>query len=158
MKYIKNIFIISISLLICSAFLYTQSLTENSLPLKAKNFINLNFPGNNIETVSLYQGGGGYEADIDLGYHFVFYHTGLWKKITAVTDEAKIQGIPRSSIHKSMVNVIDSEYPLSKITDIERRDKVFIIVLDDKYQLEISGYGIIINTTVLDNEEENMEE
>ena len=157
MKYIKNIFIISISLLICSAFLYTQSLTENSLPLKAKNFINLNFPGNNIETVSLYQGGGGYEADIDLGYHFVFYHTGLWKKITAVTDEAKRQGIPRSSIHKSMVNVIDSEYPLSKITDIERRDKVFIIVLDDKYQLEISGYGIIINTTVLDDEE-NIEE
>ena len=56
-----------------------------------------------------------------------------------------------------MVNVIDSEYPLSKITDIERRDKVFIIVLDDKYQLEISGYGIIINTTVLDDEE-NIEE
>ncbi|PCG20292.1 PepSY-like domain-containing protein [Brachyspira sp. G79] len=157
MKCIKNIFIICICLFIYAIFLYSQSLTENSLPLKAKNFINLNFPGNNIETVSLYQGEGGYEIDIDFGYHFVFYHTGLWKKITAITDEAKNQGIPRSCIHKSMVNVIDSEYPSSKITDIERKDKVFIIVLDDKYQLEISGYGIIINTTVL-NDEENIEE
>ncbi|PPS23158.1 PepSY-like domain-containing protein [Brachyspira murdochii] len=151
MKYIKNIFITGIFLLICTIFLYSQSLTENSLPLKARNFINLNFPGNNIETVSLYQSGGGYETYIDFGYNFIFYHTGLWKKITAVTDEAKRKGIPRSSIHKSMVNVIDSEYPSSKITDIERKDKLFLIVLDDKYQLEISGYGIIINTTVLDD-------
>lgn len=125
--------------------IYSQTITENSLPLRAKNFLNLNFQGNNIEEVSLYQNGGGYNVSINLGYNFIFYNTGLWKKITASSDEAKLKGIPRSCIHKSMVNIIDNEYPFSKITDIERRDKIFIIKLDDKYLLEISGYGIIIS-------------
>ncbi len=125
--------------------IYSQTITENSLPLRAKNFLNLNFQGNNIEEVSLYQNGGGYNVGINFGYNFIFYNTGLWKKITASSDEAKSKGIPRSCIHKSMVNIIDNEYPFSKITDIERRDKIFIIKLDDKYLLEISGYGIIIS-------------
>ena len=155
MKYIKLIFIICLSILISNVFLYSQSLTENSLPLRAKNFLNMNFPGNNIETVSLYQNGGGYEVDIDFGYKFIFYSTGLWKKVSAINDEAKQNGIPRSCIHRSMVNVIDNSYPSSKITDIERKDKNFIIVLDDKYQIEISGYGIIINETTLESEEIN---
>lgn len=149
MKYVKLIlliFIINISV-------YSQNITENSLPLRAKNFLNLNFPGNNIESVSLYQNGGGYEVDIDLGYKFIFYNTGLWKKISIINDETKNIGIPRSCIHKSMVNVIDNEYPHSKITDIERRDKNFIIKLDDKYLIEITGYGIIINQENLDNEQ-----
>ena len=155
MKYIKLIFIICLSILISNVFLYSQSLTENSLPLRAKNFLNMNFPGNNIETVSLYQNGGGYEVDIDFGYKFIFYSTGLWKKVSAINDEAKQNGIPRSCIHRSMVNVIDNSYPSSKITDIERKDKNFIIVLDDKYQIEISGYGIIINETTLESQETN---
>ena len=155
MKYIKLIFIICLSILISNVFLYSQSLTENSLPLRAKNFLNMNFPGNNIETVSLYQNGGGYEVDIDFGYKFIFYSTGLWKKVSAINDEAKQNGIPRSCIHRSMVNVIDNSYPSSKITDIERKDKNFIIVLDDKYQIEMSGYGIIINETTLESQETN---
>lgn len=155
MKYIKLIFIICLSILISNVFLYSQSLTENSLPLRAKNFLNMNFPGNNIETVSLYQNGGGYEVDIDFGYKFIFYSTGLWKKVSAINDEAKQNGIPRSCIHRSMVNVIDNSYPSSKITDIERKDKNFIIVLDDKYQIEISGYGIIINETILESQGTN---
>ena len=155
MKYIKLIFIICLSILISNVFLYSQSLTENSLPLRAKNFLNMNFPGNNIETVSLYQNGGGYEVDIDFGYKFIFYSTGLWKKVSAINDEAKQNGIPRSCIHRSMVNVIDNSYPSSKITDIERKDKNFIIVLDDKYKIEISGYGIIINETTLETQETN---
>ena len=155
MKYIKLILIICLSILISNVFLYSQSLTENSLPLRAKNFLNMNFPGNNIETVSLYQNGGGYEVDIDFGYKFIFYSTGLWKKVSAINDEAKQNGIPRSCIHRSMVNVIDNSYPSSKITDIERKDKNFIIVLDDKYQIEISGYGIIINETILESQETN---
>ena len=155
MKYIKLIFIICLSILISNVFLYSQSLTENSLPLRAKNFLNMNFPGNNIETVSLYQNGGGYEVDIDFGYKFIFYSTGLWKKVSAINDEAKQNGIPRSCIHRSMVNVIDNSYPSSKITDIERKDKNFIIVLDDKYQIDISGYGIIINETILESQETN---
>lgn len=126
-------------------------MTENSLPLRAKNFLNINFPGNNIESVSLYQNGGGYEVDIDFGYKFIFYNTGLWKKISIINDETKNIEIPRSCIHKSMVNVIDNEYPHSKITDIERRDKNFIIKLDDKYLIEITGYGIIISQENLDN-------
>ena len=32
--------------------LYPQNITENSLPLRAKNFININFPGDSIETVN----------------------------------------------------------------------------------------------------------
>ena len=155
MKCVKLIFIICLSILISNVFLYSQSLTENSLPLRAKNFLNMNFPGNNIETVSLYQNGGGYEVDIDFGYKFIFYSTGLWKKVSAINDEAKQNGIPRSCIHRSMVNVIDNSYPSSKITDIERKDKNFIIVLDDKYQIEISGYGIIINETILESQETN---
>ena len=151
MKYFR-LFIICVSALIFSVCLYYQSITENSLPLRAQNFLNINFPGNNIETVALYQNGGGYEVDIDFGYNFIFYNTGLWKKITATNDEAKAKGIPRSCIHKSMVNVIDNSYPHSKITSIERKNKNYIIILNDKYQLEISGYGIIINETVLDDE------
>ncbi|WP_295158734.1 PepSY-like domain-containing protein [uncultured Brachyspira sp.] len=147
MKYIKLILLV----LIFNINIYSQSITENSLPLRAKNFLNLNFPGNNIKTAALYQNGGGYEVDIDFGYRFIFYDTGLWKKISVIDDQAKAKGIPRSCIHKSMVNVIDSKYPASKITDIERKDKNFIIKLDDKYLLEISGYGIIINQTNLDN-------
>ncbi|MBW5410704.1 hypothetical protein E6A50_10030, partial [Brachyspira hampsonii] len=130
-----------------------QTITENSLPLRAKNFLNLNFPGNNIESVSLYQNGGGYEVDIDFGYKFIFYNTGLWKKISIINDETKNIGIPRSCIHKSMVNVIDNEYPHSKITEIERKDKNFIIKLDDKYLIEITGYGIMISQENLDNEQ-----
>ncbi|WP_297299729.1 PepSY-like domain-containing protein [uncultured Brachyspira sp.] len=155
MKYVKLIFIICLSILISNVFLFSQSLTENSLPLRAKNFLNMNFPGNNIETVSLYQNGGGYEVDIDFGYKFIFYSTGLWKKVSAINDEAKQNGIPRSCIHRSMVNVIDNSYPSSKITDIERKDKNFLIVLDDKYKIEISGYGIIINETTLETQETN---
>lgn len=155
MKNVKLIFIICISILISNIFLYSQFLTENSLPLRAKNFLNMNFPGNNIETVSLYQNGGGYEVDIDFGYKFIFYSTGLWKKISIINDEAKQMGIPRSCIHRSMVNVIDNAYPASKITDIERKDKNFIIILDDKYQIEISGYGIIINETILESQQTN---
>lgn len=124
---------------------YTQSLTENSLPLRAKNFLNYNFPGNNIESVSLYQNGAGYDVNIDFGYQFIFYNTGLWKEISIINEEAKKLGIPRSCIHKNMINVIDNEYPSSKITYIERKNKTFTVILDDKYQLEISGYGIIIN-------------
>ncbi|WP_297276530.1 PepSY-like domain-containing protein [uncultured Brachyspira sp.] len=150
MKYIKLLLLI----LIFNISIYAQSITENSLPLRAKNFLNLNFPGNNIETVALYQNGGGYEVDIDFGYKFIFYETGLWKKISIINDEAKTNGIPRSCIHKSMVNIIDNEYPASKITDIERKDKNFIIKLDDKYLLEISGYGIIISQKNLDQENE----
>ena len=150
MKYIKLLLLI----LIFNISIYAQSITENSLPLRAKNFLNLNFPGNNIETVALYQNGGGYEVDIDFGYKFIFYETGLWKKISIINDEAKTNGIPRSCIHKSMVNIIDNEYPTSKITDIERKDKNFIIKLDDKYLLEISGYGIIISQKNLDQENE----
>ncbi|CRF31395.1 hypothetical protein BRSU_0081 [Brachyspira suanatina] len=141
MKYLKLILLI----LILNVNIYSQTMTENSLPLRAKNFLNINFPGNNIESVSLYQNGGGYEVDIDFGYKFIFYNTGLWKKISIINDETKNIGIPRSCIHKSMVNVIDNEYPHSKITDIERRDKNFIIKLDDKYLIEITGYGIIIS-------------
>ncbi|MBW5390926.1 hypothetical protein E6A51_12180, partial [Brachyspira hampsonii] len=133
--------------------IYSQTITENSLPLKAKNFLNLNFPGNNIESVSLYQNGGGYEVDIDFGYKVIFYNTGLWKKISIINDETKNIGIPRSCIHKSMVNVIDNEYPHSKITEIERKDKNFIIKLDDKYSMEITGYGIIISQENLDKED-----
>ncbi|TVL71995.1 PepSY-like domain-containing protein [Brachyspira hyodysenteriae] len=147
MKYLKLILII----LILNINIYSQTMTENSLPLRAKNFLNINFPGNNIESVSLYQNGGGYEVDIDFGYKFIFYNTGLWKKISIINDETKNIGIPRSCIHKSMVNVIDNEYPHSKITDIERKDKNFIIKLDDKYLIEISGYGIIISQENLDN-------
>ena len=147
MKYLKLILLI----LILNVNIYSQTMTENSLPLRAKNFLNINFPGNNIESVSLYQNGGGYEVDIDFGYKFIFYNTGLWKKISIINDETKNIGIPRSCIHKSMVNVIDNEYPHSKITDIERRDKNFIIKLDDKYVIEITGYGIIISQENLDN-------
>ena len=146
MKYLKLILLI----LILNVNIYSQTMTENSLPLRAKNFLNINFPGNNIESVSLYQNGGGYEVDIDFGYKFIFYNTGLWKKISIINDETKI---PRSCIHKSMVNVIDNEYPHSKITDIERRDKNFIIKLDDKYVIEITGYGIIISQENLDNDQ-----
>lgn len=146
-----------IALLLMSSLLYSQSLTENSLPLRAKNFLNINFPGNNIETVSLYQSGAGYEVDIDFGYKFIFYETGLWKKISIINadNENTKNGIPRSCIHKSMVNVIDKEYPSSKITDIERKDKNFIIILDDKYKIEISGYGIIINKENLEESDSN---
>ncbi|AEM23285.1 conserved hypothetical protein [Brachyspira intermedia PWS/A] len=147
MKYLKLIFLI----LMLNINIYSQTMTENSLPLRAKNFLNINFPGNNIESVSLYQNGGGYEVDIDFGYKFIFYNTGLWKKISIINDETKNIGIPRSCIHKSMVNVIDNEYPHSKITDIERRDKNFLIKLDDKYLIEITGYGIIISQENLDN-------
>ncbi|MEI0446288.1 PepSY-like domain-containing protein [Brachyspira intermedia] len=147
MKYLKLILLI----LILNVNIYSQTMTENSLPLRAKNFLNINFPGNNIESVSLYQNGGGYEVDIDFGYKFIFYNTGLWKKISIINDETKNIGIPRSCIHKSMVNVIDNEYPHSKITDIERRDKNFVIKLDDKYLIEITGYGIIISQENLDN-------
>ncbi|MEI0558501.1 PepSY-like domain-containing protein [Brachyspira intermedia] len=147
MKYLKLILLI----LILNVNIYSQTMTENSLPLRAKNFLNINFPGNNIESVSLYQNGGGYEVDIDFGYKFIFYNTGLWKKISIINDETKNIGIPRSCIHKSMVNVIDNEYPHSKITDIERKDKNFIIKLDDKYVIEITGYGIIISQENLDN-------
>ncbi|WP_295160141.1 PepSY-like domain-containing protein [uncultured Brachyspira sp.] len=143
MKFKKLIF--TAFILMINLNIYSQTITENSLPLRAKNFLNLNFQGNNIEEVSLYQNGGGYNVGINFGYNFIFYNTGLWKKITASSDEAKSKGIPRSCIHKSMVNIIDNEYPFSKITDIERRDKIFIIKLDDKYLLEISGYGIIIS-------------
>ena len=147
MKYLKLILLI----LILNVNIYSQTMTENSLPLRAKNFLNINFPGNNIESVSLYQNGGGYEVDIDFGYKFIFYNTGLWKKISIINDETKNIGIPRSCIHKSMVNVIDNEYPHSKITDRERRDKNFVIKLDDKYLIEITGYGIIISQENLDN-------
>ncbi|WP_300367343.1 PepSY-like domain-containing protein [Brachyspira sp.] len=148
MKYIKLI------LLIFSVNIYAQVITANSLPLRARNFLNLNFPGNNIETVALYQNGNGYEVDIDFGYKFIFYETGLWKKISVINDQAKTNGIPRSCLHKSMVNIIANEYPASKITDIERKDKNFIIKLDDKYLLEISGYGIIINQKNLEDKEQ----
>ena len=72
MKYLKLILLI----LILNVNIYSQTMTENSLPLRAKNFLNINFPGNNIESVSLYQNGGGYEVDIDFGYKFIFYNTG----------------------------------------------------------------------------------
>lgn len=152
MKYIKLILV----LMIFNISIYAQNITENSLPSRAKNFLNINFPGNTVEAVSLYQNGGGYEVDINFGYKIIFYNTGLWKKISIINDETKNIGIPRSCIHKSMVNVIDNEYPHSKITDIERRDKNYIIKLDDKYLLEISGYGIIISQKNL--EEESKEE
>ena len=44
-----------------------------------------------------------------------------------------------------MVNAIDKEYPNSKINYIERRDKKFFIILNNQTEIEISGYGLIIN-------------
>ena len=122
--------------------LYTQNITANSLPLRAKNFININFPGDSIETVSLYQKGEGYEVKIKSGFNFIFYETGLWKSVRANDTNSTI---PRSCIHKNMVNTIDKEYPNSKINYIERRDKNFFIILNNQTEIEISGYGLIIS-------------
>ena len=44
----KKIFIF----ILTSILLYSQNITENSLPLRAKNFININFPGDKIESVN----------------------------------------------------------------------------------------------------------
>ena len=125
-----------------SQILYSQNITENSLPLRAKNFININFPGDSIETVSLYQNGEGYEVRIKSGFNFIFYETGLWKSVRANNTNSTI---PRSCIHKNMVNTIDKEYPNSKINYIERRDKNFFIILNNRTEIEISGYGLIVN-------------
>ena len=125
-----------------SQILYSQNITENSLPLRAKNFININFPGDSIETVSLYQNGEGYEVRIKSGFNFIFYETGLWKSVRANNTNSTI---PRSCIHKNMVNTIDKEYPNSKINYIERRDKIFFIILNNRIEIEISGYGLIVN-------------
>ena len=125
-----------------SQILYSQNITENSLPLRAKNFININFPGDSIETVSLYQNGEGYEVRIKSGFNFIFYETGLWKSVRANNTNSTI---PRSCIHKNMVNTIDKEYPNSKINYIERRDKNFFIILNNRIEIEISGYGLIVN-------------
>lgn len=125
-----------------SQILYSQNITENSLPLRAKNFININFPGDSIETVSLYQNGEGYEVRIKSGFNFIFYETGLWKSVRANGTNSTI---PRSCIHKNMVNTIDKEYPNSKINYIERRDKNFFIILNNRIEIEISGYGLIVN-------------
>ena len=122
--------------------LYPQNITENSLPLRAKNFININFPGDSIETVDLYQNGEGYEVKIKSGFNFIFYETGLWKSVRANGTNFTI---PRSCIHKNMVNAIDKEYPNSKINYIERGDKKFFIILNNQTEIEISGYGLIIN-------------
>ena len=43
----------------------------------------------------------------------------------------------------------------SEIIDIERKDKNFIIVLDNKYKIEISGYGIIISKENLEENNNN---
>ena len=125
-----------------SQILYSQNITENSLPLRAKNFININFPGDSIETVNLYQNGEGYEVRITSGFNFIFYETGLWKSVRANGTNSTI---PRSCIHKNMVNTIDKEYPNSKINYIERRDKNFFIILNNRIEIEISGYGLIVN-------------
>ena len=125
-----------------SQILYSQNITENSLPLRAKNFININFPGDSIETVSLYQNGEGYKVRIKSGFNFIFYETGLWKSVRANGTNSTI---PRSCIHKNMVNTIDKEYPNSKINYIERRDKNFFIILNNRIEIEISGYGLIVN-------------
>ena len=128
--------------ILTSILLYSQNITENSLPLRAKNFININFPGDKIESVNLHKNGEGYEVKIKSGFDFIFYETGLWKSVTANDTTLTI---PRSCIHKNMVNTIDREYPLSKINYIERRDKNFLIILNNKIKIELSGYGLIIN-------------
>lgn len=122
--------------------LYSQNITENSLPSRAKNFININFIGDSIESVSLYKNGEGYEVKTKSGFNFIFYETGLWKSVRSSNTNFTI---PRSCIHKSMVNTIDSEYPNSKITYMERRDKNFLIILNNQIEIEISGYGLIVN-------------
>ena len=116
--------------ILSSILLYSQNITESSLPLRAKNFININFPGDKIESVNLHKN------------DFIFYETGLWKSVKANDTNLTI---PRSCIHKNMVNTIDREYPLSKINYIERRDKNFLIILNNKIEIELSGYGLIIN-------------
>ena len=138
----KVLIFILANFLICLQMLYTQNITENSLPLRAKNFININFPGDSIETARLYQKGEGYEVKIKSGFNFIFYETGLWKSVRA---DGTNSAIPRSCIHKNMVNTIDKEFPNSKINYIERRDKNFFIILNDKTEIEISGYGLIVN-------------
>ena len=128
--------------ILASILLYSQNITENSLPLRAKNFININFSGDKIESVNLHKNGEGYEVKIKSGFDFIFYETGLWKSVKANDTNLTI---PRSCIHKNMVNTIDREYPLSKINYIERRDKNFLIILNNKIEIELSGYGLIIN-------------
>ena len=131
--------------IILYSFLYTQDITEASLPLQAKNFINLNLEGDSVDTVSLYQNGGGYEVNTKLGFNIIFYQSGLWKSIKINNLENNPNGIPRSCIHRSMVNVIDNEYPSAKTTTITRENKFFTIVLNNNVELEITGYGIIVS-------------
>ncbi len=138
----KILIFIVVNFLVSLQTLYSQNITENSLPLRAKNFININFAGDSIESVSLYKNGEGYEVKIKSNFNFVFYETGLWKSILANDTNSTI---PRSCIHKNMVNSIDREYPNSKISYIERKDKNFLIILNNRIEIEISGYGLIIN-------------
>ena len=138
--------------IILYSFLYSQSITEASLPLQAKNFINLNLEGDSVDTVSLYQNGGGYEVNTKLGFNIIFYQSGLWKSIKIDNLENNPNGIPRSCIHRSMVKVIDNEYPSSKIISIIREDKFFTIVLNDNVELQITGYGIIVSKKNLEEQ------
>lgn len=138
----KILIFILANFLVFLQILYPQNITENSLPLRAKNFININFIGDSIESVSLYKNGEGYEVKTKSGFSFIFYETGLWKSVRANYTNSTI---PRSCIHKNMVNTIDGEYPNSKITYIERKDKNFLIILNNRIEMEISGYGLIIN-------------
>lgn len=143
----KKIPIFILTALLLHSLLYSQNITENSLPLRAKNFINMNFAGDTIENVNLYNNGEGYQVRIKSGFNFLFYETGLWKNISASDTNSTI---PKSCIHRSMANAIDKEYPNSKISYIERRDKDFLIILDNRVEIEISGYGLIINKRNID--------
>lgn len=146
----KKLFLLFVLL---NLFLYSQN-NNIELPTQAKNFINKNFPASTVVSSSLYENGAGYDVEIDYGFNIIFYNTGLWKSVDLIDKDDTNKTIPRSVMHKSMINVIDNKYAKSKLIFIERRNKNFFVVLNkdnNNIEIEISGYGIIISENIITN-------
>src|SRR5690606_8833600 len=114
-------------------------ISENELPIPAKDFITKNFSAQKVvQTVKDvdYWIKTEYEVTLDNAFHLEFDGDGNWKEI-----DGKDTAIPTEFIPEPIIQYISGNFPTQKITKIEKKSSGYEVELSNGLDLDFNSKG-----------------